>query len=295
MTKKKKIIIIIAVSVAAVVIAASAGSIAYGYDVVKKNSIGTDNAVKTALSDAGVSEESAIVTKSKMSFDDGKFVYDVEFLADGIEYDYEIKASDGTVIKKEKDIDKSGKTSVSNTVPASSNQQENTTSSTNPQTSEAQPQTQAGDITLDEAKNIAFKNAGVSADSVTVTKARLDYDDGVSVYDIEFYNSTHEFDYEISTNGDIISFDKDSINGKSSSTTQSVNSKYIGIDKAKSLALSNAGVNSSDATFTKAKLEKDDGIWLYEIEFVSGSNEYEYEINAESGAVISHDVDSIYD
>lgn len=300
MTKKKKIIITAAVVLAAV-IGLSAGSIAYGYDVVKKNSIGSENALKAALNDAGVSEENAIITKSKMSFDDGKFVYDIEFLADAMEYDYEIKASDGAIIKKEKDIDKSGRTSQ-NTTSSQSNQQESTTQevsqkveqSTVAQTS-AQPQTQDGDISLDEAKNIAFKNAGIKAQDVIVTKAKLDYDDGISVYDIEFYNSSYKFDYEISTKGEIISFDRDNIKNNSSSSTQSVNTKYIGIDKAKSLALSNAGVKSSDATFTKAKLEKDDGVWLYEIEFISGSNEYEYEINALNGNVISHDMDSIYD
>lgn len=293
MTKKKKIIII-AVSIAVAVIAVSAGSIAYGYDVVKKNSIGTENAVKTALSDAGISEENAIVTKSKMSFDDGRFVYDVEFLADGMEYDYEIKASDGTVIKKEKDVDKSGRTSA-NTSSTASQQQVGNIEETTAQATTQQPQTQAGDISLDEAKNIAFKNAGVNADGVTVTKAILDYDDGVTVYDIEFYNSSNKFDYEISTKGEIISFDKDSMKAEANNISQEVTAKYIGIDKAKSLALSNAGIKSSDATFTKAKLEKDNGVWQYEVEFVSGTTEYEYEIDAVSGKIISNDVDSIYD
>lgn len=293
MTKKKKIIII-AVSVAVAVIAVSAGSIAYGYDVVKKNSIGTENAVKTALSDAGISEENAIVTKSKMSFDDGRFVYDVEFLADGMEYDYEIKASDGTVIKKEKDVDKSGRT-FANTSSTVSQQQVGNIEETTAQATTQQPQTQAGDISLDEAKNIAFKNAGVNADGVTVTKAILDYDDGVTVYDIEFYNSSNKFDYEVSTKGEIISFDKDSMKAEANNTSQEVTAKYIGIDKAKSLALSNAGIKSSDATFTKAKLEKDNGVWQYEVEFVSGTTEYEYEIDAVSGKIISNDVDSIYD
>lgn len=293
MTKKKKIIITVACIVAAV-IAIGAGSIAYGYDVVKKNSIGTDNAVKTAMSDAGVNEENAIVTKSRMSFDDGRFVYDVEFLADGMEYDYEIKASDGTIIKKDKDIDESGRT-VQSTVSEVTQAQENTTSASTAPASTTQPQTQAGDISLEEAKNIAFKNAGVTADSVTVTDARLDYDDGVSRYEIDFYNSSYKYDYEISTKGEIISFDKDNLKGGNATTSQGVTAKYIGIDKAKSLALSNAGIKSADATFRKAKLEKDDGVWQYEIEFVSGNMEYDYEIDAVSGKIISHDVDSVYD
>jgi len=72
-------------------------------------------------------------------------------------------------------------------------------------------------------------------------------------------------------------------------------SGYIGTDKAKSIALNKAGLSSKDVTFTKAKLDKDDGVYVYEIEFVSNSYEYEFEINAKSGKIIDYDVDDIDD
>ena len=56
---------------------------------------------------------------------------------------------------------------------------------------------------------------------------------------------------------------------------------------AKSAALKHAGLSASNVTFTKAKL--DDG--KYEIEFVSGSAEYEYEIDAATGSVLEYDVE----
>ncbi|MDD6933236.1 MAG: PepSY domain-containing protein, partial [Eubacteriales bacterium] len=45
-----------------------------------------------------------------------------------------------------------------------------------------------------------------------------------------------------------------------------------------------------DVTFTKAKLEKDDGVRKYEIEFRKGGTEYEYEIDAATGAILECDV-----
>ena len=66
-------------------------------------------------------------------------------------------------------------------------------------------------------------------------------------------------------------------------------SKYIGVGKAKSIALKDAGVSASSVTFTKAKLDRDDGVAVYEIEFYSGDTEYEYEIDATSGAVRDRD------
>ena len=44
-------------------------------------------------------------------------------------------------------------------------------------------------------------------------------------------------------------------------------------------------------TFGKAVLKKDDGRVIYEIEFFTSSHEYEYEIDAYSGAILSQDVD----
>lgn len=292
LTKKKKLIIII-VSIVAAVAAIGAGTAAYGYDVVKKNSIGSDKAVSIVMEDAGISQQDAVVKKAKLSFDDGRFVYDVEIVSNDAEYDYELKAADGTIIKK--DIDANGG-NVNNQNGAEQTAQQSQTQTTAAQTSQAQTQnntTNAGDISLEKAKSVALENAGVKADAVTFTKAELDYDDGASHYDIEFYNSSYKYEYEIDMKGEIISYDRDSLSNQS--VSQDMNSKYIGIDKAKSLALENAGKKSSDVNFTKAKLERDDGVWKYEIEFVAGTTEYEYDIDAISGKVLSHDVDSVYD
>ncbi|MFR6065903.1 MAG: PepSY domain-containing protein [Eubacterium sp.] len=305
MTKKKKMIILI-VSIVVAVAAIGAGSVAYGYDVVKKNSIGIDKAIVIAMEDAGVTEEDAIITKAKMSFEDGRFVYDVEFLANGLEFDYEIKAADGTVIKKDKDIDETGKTSqpaVTQTAQTTTAAQETTAQANNEQSNtnnnNANNETaQSGEISLEEAKSIALKKAGLNADSVTFTKAYTDYDDGRKHYYIEFYDSSYKYEYDISTSGDVISYDKESRNNNSANTqttTQPSNSKYIGIDKAKSVAISNAGKSESDVKFIKAKLENDDGIWKYEIEFISGTTEYDYEIDALSGKILDYDRDSIFD
>lgn len=58
--------------------------------------------------------------------------------------------------------------------------------------------------------------------------------------------------------------------------------------KAKEIARNHAGITAANATFIKAQLDYDDGMQTYEVEFYSGRMEYEYEINAVSGAIISH-------
>ncbi|MBP8785248.1 MAG: PepSY domain-containing protein, partial [Synergistaceae bacterium] len=62
---------------------------------------------------------------------------------------------------------------------------------------------------------------------------------------------------------------------------------YIGLEAAKQIALKHAGVSANDATFTKAKLDRDDGVAEYNIRFTSNKIRYRYEIDAKTGAVLS--------
>ena len=59
----------------------------------------------------------------------------------------------------------------------------------------------------------------------------------------------------------------------------------ISADRAKQIALSHAGV--SGASFTKVELDTDDGVRVYEIEFKVGNVEYDYDIDATRGAILS--------
>ena len=67
--------------------------------------------------------------------------------------------------------------------------------------------------------------------------------------------------------------------------TQAAHSN-ISAERAKQIALSHAQV--SGASFTKVELDIDDGVSVYDIEFKAGNVEYDYEINAASGAIISN-------
>lgn len=63
----------------------------------------------------------------------------------------------------------------------------------------------------------------------------------------------------------------------------------ITLTQAKEIALKDAGLDEKDVTIAKAKKEMDDGITQYEIKFYYGTTEYDYEINATTGEIISFD------
>lgn len=67
--------------------------------------------------------------------------------------------------------------------------------------------------------------------------------------------------------------------------------EYIGEDKAKEIVLKKAGISSDGVVFDRVELDYDDGIWEYEVDFRQGRTEYDAEINAKNGAIISWEVD----
>ena len=67
---------------------------------------------------------------------------------------------------------------------------------------------------------------------------------------------------------------------------------YIGEDRAKEIALEDAGVAESDISRFQSSKERDDGRTTYEIQFSSGDTEYDYDINAENGDILSYDTET---
>ena len=147
-------------------------------------------------------------------------------------------------------------------------------------------------ITADEAKRIALAHAKLAEKDVTFVKVELELEDNNRYeYDIDFYSGNVEYDYEIdAVSGAIVSADKDIENyvipAQPSTEAQATE---ISVEKAKQIALSHAGVGS--ARFKKAKLDYENSIKVYEIEFKVGNLEYEYDINVSNGAIISSSVE----
>ena len=155
-----------------------------------------------------------------------------------------------------------------------------------------------GDISLDKAKEIALSHAGLSSDQVTFVQANKDFDDGIQKYDIEFYCNGKEYDYEINAaNGEIIQYDYDMEynyipNNNTTNNQSNVNTTAnISAERAKEIALSHAGLASNQVTFKRTELDFDNGIQKYEVEFYYNNREYSYEIDSNTGNIISYEQD----
>lgn len=221
--------------------------------------IGVAKAQEIALADAGFTADQVTVTKAGFDYDDGIAVYDIKFIQGDLEYDYEIAAADGSIRERSQ---KTITTKGSGTAAA----------------------TDSG-IGMEKAQAIAMEHAGIKAEQATVTKARLDRDDGISAYTIEFTAGGSEYDYEISAaDGTILEYSRDLI-----LTAPLATGGDIGLEKAKEIALGDAGITADQATALKVEQDMDDGIMEYEVKFTAGTIRYDYTIHAATGTILSAD------
>ncbi|MGM9522620.1 MAG: PepSY domain-containing protein [Oscillospiraceae bacterium] len=135
--------------------------------------IGTQAAKEAALRHASLTESQVRELEAEFDHDDGKMVYDVEFVFGGTEYEYKIDALTGDVLKAEVEGGSGGhgedhKDHGAETVTAS--------------------------ITAEQARSIALDYAGVAASEAKFEKIELDTDDGVTVYELEFTAGGMEYE-----------------------------------------------------------------------------------------------------
>lgn len=255
--------------------------------------IGKSEAEKTAFADAGLNASEVSGCRTELDFEDGHFQYEVDFYSNGTEYEYLILAKDGGIISRDTDGERNVNASRQNENNEKSAQSgnasvENETSDIR-NTAAADESSQASEITLEEAKAAALKDAELSENDVTFTKTQLDRDDNIKKYDIEFYTAEAEYDYEINAADGAVkerSIDTFRIQTDAESVDAAPSDKYIGIDNAKAIALKHAGLTEAEIQFSKAKLENDDGRSEYEVEFYFGNTEYDYSIDASTGEIL---------
>ena len=182
--------------------------------------------------------------------------------------------------------------------------------------------TAAGDVTETEAASIAMEHAGVKEDDALSLRVSQEEEDGVAVYDVEFATADRRYHCDVvRSSGEVLNYaynavtsgDDQADDGAAAQTSgaqensasaaqtddasaadaqqSTASSGAIDEAQARSIALEHAGVAESDAKFYRVERDSDDGRAVYEVEFYSGNTEYDYEISAETGEILSYDSD----
>ena len=152
-------------------------------------------------------------------------------------------------------------------------------------------------IGKDAAAYAAEQYAGTAAlDSVTA-EVDSELDESPAHYEVELHTAWGEFEYLVDAyTGKVLSGQKDLLatapaGDEAAKPTAPSGGADIGHAKAKSIALNHAGVSENEAYDMEIELDDEDGTLVYEVEFKSGGMEYSYEINAATGAILTHETE----
>ena len=141
--------------------------------------ISAADAKAAALKHAGLSASQISQYECQKDYENGKAVYEIEFKYNGYEYSYDIDAANGKVAAYDREHDDDA---VS-----------------------ANTGTSSSAISAADAKAAALKHAGLSASQISRYEFCKDYENGKTIYEIEFMYNGYEYSYDIdAANGNIL-------------------------------------------------------------------------------------------
>ena len=248
--------------------------------------ISMEAAQEVALKAANIAAADAAISATTLNEAAGTSCYKVEFTSGDYAYAYTVNAETGAVMEmnsREKNaVDTQAQTEA--TVPAAD-------SATTQSSAAATAQTVTGIVDEEMAQKIALEHAGVKATDATITKSKLDYEGRRQVYEIEWYADGKKYDYEIAVDtGEILSSAYDektsglSVSNSSNVTVSEADAKQTALGRV-------SGATQKD--IYEWKFDYDDGRPEYEGKIIYGGTEYDFTIDASSGAVIEWEAESV--
>ena len=248
--------------------------------------ISMEAAQEVALKAANIAAEDAAISATTLNEAAGTSCYKVEFTSGDYAYAYTVNAETGAVMEmssREKNaVDTQAQTEA--TVPTAD-------SATTQSSAVATAQTVTGTVDEEMAQKIALEHAGVKATDATITKSKLDYEGRRQVYEIEWYAGGKKYDYEIAVDtGEILSSGYDektsgwSVSNSSNVTVSEADAKQTALGRV-------SGATQKD--IYEWKFDYDDGRPEYEGKIIYGGTEYDFTIDASSGAVIEWEAESV--
>lgn len=136
-----------------------------------------EKAQEIALAQAKVNASEAYFDDREFDFENGVAIYELEFTANGIEYDYDIDAMTGKVLRAEHD--------------SKEDRNDHDDNQRHPQ------QSNASYITKEKAQEIALAQAKVNASAAYFDDREFDFEKGAAIYELEFTANGIEYEYDI--------------------------------------------------------------------------------------------------
>lgn len=144
-------------------------------------------------------------------------------------------------------------------------------------------------INPEQAKQIALTHANLSESETGHIKIDQDYDDGILLFEVEFWSKNIEYEYKISAEkGKILEYGQE--RNRVDFTPISPNQELLSAEQAKEIAAAHAQKKTSEVRFVKIAQEFKHGYSSYELKFWYDYVEYKYEIDAANGEILEFSV-----
>ncbi len=194
--------------------------------------------------------------KVKLDYEKGAFVYEVEFLADGNEYELELLASDGSVL----DFEIEPAEADDDRLPAE------------------------GFLTREQAVEKARALAGADAFLLDVEiEKRMQNGTMHYYYEVELRVGNREVEYVVdAVTGEVTLNEEYAGNPATPALSE---------EEALAIAMESFQLTEGEIDVKKIKLEREDGRLVYEIKFYCGSTEYSIELDAQSGKILEREIE----
>lgn len=146
-------------------------------------------------------------------------------------------------------------------------------------------------ITEERALAIALEDFVLSESEISRQRIKLEREDGRLCYEIEFYVGYVEYSMTIDAqSGTILEREIEGQRDDTRPSDSKDKGEYLTREEAIAIALEHFKLSESQAKVRKVEFEKDDGRYIYEVEFKIKDLEYTVEIDAVTGAILESDI-----
>ena len=229
--------------------------------------IGNDKAKEIAAADSKVSINDMADLKVEMEYENSIMIYEVDFRRGDTKYEYDINALTGTIVKTEKETNKTGQ---------DNNGGQSGSQSSGQSQSGSAGQSSGGSGSSGSSGSANNNNSSQSSNKPAIQPAtQAQTQAPKATTKAQTKSATQPATQKATT--------------KAANNSSGGSKSRIGEAKAKSIAFGHAGVSGGQVRDFDIELDGN----VYEIDFKAGKYEYDYEIDAYSGKVIS--VDKEYD
>lgn len=229
------------------------------------------------LENAELTEENVHFVRTQLDTAQETARYDMEFLCETAAYNYSVNALTGEILSMSCESGSYDLAAFSSSDAAASASEIGAGQTKDGDTTASQPES-AQDDSMAGSQSTTTQNGDTTGSQAATTQN----------------GDTADSQTDAKQNGSTTNSQTDTKQPQNNNTSGASEQQYIGTEAAKLAALNHAGLKSNEVNFVHAHLESDDGIWQYDIEFHKDTTEYDYDIDALTGEVLSFDHDAEY-